>query len=228
MSQTPDIELIETLDGSQSLYSSRFGEPYHSRHGAVQESRHVFIRMGWQEAMIQAPESIRIMEMGMGTGLNVLLTWAAWAQRERQPEVHYHTWEAYPLDEPQWSALGYGPLVAGEKGETVFRAIHKGPWEQAFELESGFWLTKYRTRLEDASLPEGLNLVYFDAFAPESQPELWTEVIFSRIHAACAPGALLTTYCAKGAVRRAMLAAGFSAERLPGPPGKREMLRARA
>ncbi|MEM6262256.1 MAG: tRNA (5-methylaminomethyl-2-thiouridine)(34)-methyltransferase MnmD [Bacteroidota bacterium] len=217
----PSTEPLLTGDGSYSLYSQTYGEPYHSRHGAISESRHVFIRMGLEAFLVNSPEQVRILEMGLGTGLNAWLT----ALYPLEIPVTYTALEAYPLGASQWQALNYAELA--EDPNQVFENIHQAAWYTRVPLTDQFTLEKVHATLEDFQSPQAFDVVYFDAFAPNSQPELWTEAVFEKMYGLMAPGGLLVTYCAKGAVRRAMQAAGFEVERLPGPPGKREMLRAR-
>lgn len=220
-------EIITTSDGSHTILLPELGEPYHSRNGAVQESRHVFIRAGLDYLLEKRPDKkkgIRILEVGFGTGLNALIT--LWEAKERQIVIRYETIEAFPVDPQIVSRLNYGELV-GEKdlSQRFFEAMHRSSWEEAFEADPCFTLVKHPVRLEDFDADRRYDLVFFDAFAPEVQPELWEEEIFRKIYSLMEEGAVLTTYCAKGVVRRAMAASGMRVERLPGPPGKREMLR---
>jgi tRNA U34 5-methylaminomethyl-2-thiouridine-forming methyltransferase MnmC len=209
-------EAVRTADGSMTLYAPAFGEHYHSIHGALQESQHVFIGAGWQ----QMPEGpVSVFEMGFGTGLNALLTLLAAGGRA----VRYTAVEAFPLAEDQWRRLNYADLLGGA---AAFAALHAAPWGWPVEIRPGFTLHKAACRLEEFEPELPFGLVYYDAFAPGSQPELWTEAALARVAGWMNPGACFVTYCAKGSVRRALLAAGLQAERLPGPPGKREMLRA--
>lgn len=214
-----------TGDGSSTLYSEKYGETYHSRHGAIQESMHVFIGMGLA-ALPQEKQDISILEMGLGTGLNVLLT----ALHQGERTIRYTSLEAEPIGPEQYQELNYSEELDGEKRSNLLTKIHELPWQSWQELQADFQLFKFLGKLQDFQ-PESkqkFDLIYYDAFAPGTQPELWTQEIFEKLFAFCHPGAVLTTYCAKGAVRRAMIAAGFEAERVPGPPGKREMLRGRS
>lgn len=217
-------ELYITEDGSPTLYNAELGEHYHSRHGAVQESQHIFIEAGLKHRLALLPpvRPLRILEVGFGTGLNALMTLML-AQREGL-EIHYTSLEAYPISMGLASELhfpleGSGPLLA---------ELHAQSSGQALPLVSypPFVLEKIQTKLEDYP-PEGsYDLIYFDAFSPEAQPELWQEEVFHTLCHAARPGAVLTTYCAKGEVRRRLQRSGWLVERLAGPPGKREMLRA--
>ncbi len=213
--------LVETGDGSHSLYVPALDEQYHSRHGAYNESQHVFIEMGLQ-AVDPVREPLRILEIGFGTGLNALLTLAA-----TERKIEYIGVEAYPLAWEEAEKLNYPELVGGENAEKWFEWLHQSPWEVPVNASNRpFSLTKHQADFFEFELEGPVDLVYFDAFAPNKQPELWTEAMFQRMADFMAPGAVLTTYCAKGAVRRAMQSVGLEVERLPGPPGKREMLRA--
>lgn len=214
MTERRDTEL--TKDGSSTLYSARFDQHYHSIHGAVQESQYVFLDMGLKA--IGGMEPIRILEMGFGTGLNAFMTC-----QQTNRAVHYVSLEAFPLSQEEVRDLNYGKLL--EDAET-FQRIHDASWEEIVSITDQFSLNKHHIALEDFPGTTDIDLVYWDAFAPGSQPELWTEEVFRRVYSWMSPGGILTTYSAKGDVRRALIAAGFHIEKLPGPPGKREMLRA--
>jgi tRNA U34 5-methylaminomethyl-2-thiouridine-forming methyltransferase MnmC len=220
MNQFGHRELITTADGSHSLFVPALNEHYHSVHGAVQESLHVFLRQGFDAVAEQTP--LRILEIGFGTGLNAWLTLLASEGRE----VIYTSLEAYPVEMQQAMALNY-PQVKGAEGDAaLFAAMHQSAWNEAVQITPEFTLIKLHTTLDAFEAGSGVyDLIYFDAFAPRVQLELWTAEVFSKLFAASAAGAVLTTYCAKGEVRRNMQAVGFTVERLPGPPGKREMLR---
>ncbi len=218
----PEVEIELTRDGSATLYTARFDQHYHSIHGAIQESRHVFIEAGLN-SMNRPVEGLRILEMGLGTGLNVLLT----SLMDTAHPIEYHALEAYPLTEGQWSSLNYHDQLDQVEAAFQLQAIHQGPWERVYEIRPGFSLCKFAQRLEDFVPKARYHLVYWDAFAPEAQPELWTEAVWERVFSWMEPGGVWVSYCAKGVVRRGLQSAGFMVERLPGPPGKREMLRAR-
>jgi tRNA U34 5-methylaminomethyl-2-thiouridine-forming methyltransferase MnmC len=222
------VEVRATADGSATLFVPALNEHYHSRHGARQESKHVFIRHGswpWLEAGEGQERPLRILEVGLGTGLNALLTLeAAFAHGAA---VAYDGLETFPLPpavvaalQPEWDQLGK-PLAA------LFTALHAAPWGRRTALQPGFELLKIHEPLQTVALtPEHYDLIYFDAFAPEKQPELWAEAVFAKLYAAAAAGATLVSYCAQGQFRRNLRAAGWLTEKLPGPPGKREMTRA--
>jgi tRNA U34 5-methylaminomethyl-2-thiouridine-forming methyltransferase MnmC len=216
-------ELILTADGSHSLFVPALNEHYHSVHGAIQESLHVFLRMGFDEIRHIRP-AVRVLEIGFGTGLNAWLTLLA----ATDTQVHYTSIEAYPVNVQQAVQLNY-PASEGAHGDaTVFVNMHEAVWNEPVAVTPAFTLQKLHTTL-DAFVPaqDEFDLIYFDAFAPRVQPELWTQEVFEKMLFALNTGGILTTYCAKGQVRRNMQAAGFVVERLQGPPGKREMLRGR-
>jgi tRNA U34 5-methylaminomethyl-2-thiouridine-forming methyltransferase MnmC len=210
------LQLEQTADGSHTLFVPSLDEHYHSTNGALQESRHVYIEAGLNRCT--RPE-IRVLEMGFGTGVNALLT-ALEADR-RQVSVHYTALEKFPLPKSLTEKLNYADLDAD-----LFRRLHAAAWERPERLTPYFTLQKIQTDFNDYAYPGPYDVVYYDAFAPDKQAEVWSPAIFERIRAAMNPGGILTTYCAKGSIRRRMQQAGFQVERIPGPPGKREMLRA--
>lgn len=213
-------ELQQTADGSHTLFIPEMDEHYHSVNGAVQESRHVFIEAGLHHL---AKKEITVFEIGFGTGLNALLTLLDAEENNRV--VNYYSIELYPLEPELVQALNYGKVVCPEKKE-LFDALHAAAWNETAGITDHFVLHKIQGDNNSSELPGGIDLVYFDAFAPDKQPEMWNQDIFNRLYAHMADGGILTTYCAKGVVRRMMQEAGYSVERIPGPPGKREMLRA--
>lgn len=215
---------IETTeDGSHTLYVPELDEHYHSTHGAVQESLHVYLREGFLHCN---KEDMNLLEIGFGTGLNAFLTLLEAEKSDKT--VCYTAIEKYPLSADETDTLNYPDLLEFSKKEQ-FTLLHTSPWGEWVEQTPGFRLKKLEVDIRALSelQPEALfDLIYYDAFAPDKQPSLWTQEIFDRLYALSAPGAVLTTYCAKGAVRRMLQSAGYLVERLPGPPGKREMLRA--
>ncbi len=219
-----DPKLILTTDGSHTVSLPDRDVTYHSKHGAIQESRHVFIQAGLQAAFEQFPDArpLSVFEMGFGTGLNALLTAQEAAATGRL--ILYTAVEAFPLPPAVWRSLNYTDVLGDGP---LFREMHRAHWGVPAALTPQFTICKLHNRLERAPLPDGLHLIYFDAFAPEDDPTLWTEAIFRRLLKALTPGGILVTYCSKGDVRRALEAAGFTVEKLAGPPGKREMVRAR-
>ncbi len=222
------IEVRTTADGSPTLYVPALDEHYHSRHGAAQESRHVFIEAGLRPLLavgLGQQRPLQVLEVGLGTGLNALLTLEA--AQAAGASVAYDGYETLPL--PPATVAALAPQWADEPALAVaFTQLHAAPWKECQLLAPGFWLRKIEAPVQTASLPDsGYDLFYFDAFAPEKQPELWTEAVFATLYAAAAPGAVLVSYCAQGQFRRNLRAAGWLTEKLPGPPGKREMTRAR-
>jgi tRNA U34 5-methylaminomethyl-2-thiouridine-forming methyltransferase MnmC len=215
-----DIILIKTADGSDSLFTSRFQDSYHSQHGAIQESNHVFIQQGLSIA-VENKKSLQILELGFGAGLNVLLTRQFFRQHPGLL-ITYHTVEAFPLPPGIVEALNYGKLIH----QGWFREIHVLPWNVAHDIEPGFTLTKQLKHFEEISESGIYDLIYFDAFGPRSQPELWQQEFLSIIARATRSQGILVTYCSQGAFRRSLEKVGFSVTKLPGPPGKREMVRA--
>lgn len=213
-----DRELVTTGDGSSSIFLPQFNEHYHSHHGAVQESKHVFLKMGWEEA-IKGKTSIEILEIGFGTGLNAWLVCEA-SLKSNAPEVYYSAIEAFPVALEMASQLNYTDR------KSDFLKLHEAEWNAGVEITPKFALEKIETTLADFVPFRKYDLVFFDAFAPRVQPEMWTMQVFDKLFAAMNPGGILVTYCAKGEVRRNMIAAGFVVEKVSGPPGKREMLRA--
>lgn len=216
---SPRPEWHRTADGSPTLYVPALRQHYHSIHGAQQESEHVFIRTGL-EALPPLPH-IQLLEVGFGTGLNALLT--ARQAQEQARSIHYTTLEKFPLEPASWQRLAYPRAAPPE----WLPRLHEAPWEKDWPLHPHFTLHKRQGDLRGLSLPTArYHLIYFDAFAPEAQPELWTAALFSRLFHSLQGGGLLVTYCVKGSVRRALQAAGFAVAKLPGPPGKREITRA--
>jgi len=208
-----------TADGSPTIAIPDMRVTYHSRYGAVQESRHVFIEAGLMP-MLQQHETLRIFEMGFGTGLNALLTLEqAIAQAQA---VFYQAVEKYSLCSEEWQALDYSPVLP----KAYFTALHQCKWNEPAAIHPFFTLNKSNTPLQEFKTTLPFHLIYYDAFAPAAQPELWTQQVFEQLYTMLLNGGVLVTYCSKGDVRRNMLAARFKVEKLAGPPGKREILRA--
>lgn len=217
-----DVCIQTTDDGSQTLYVPSLDEHYHSTKGALTESLHIFIRMG---LLASSASPVRVLEVGFGTGLNALLTLEA--SLVNSIPVNYTSLERYPLSSDVVSQMLY-PRLTSRDMTVEFHALHDAPWNQWTNLASSFRLLKLQTDLTTLHITDSYDVVFFDAFAPEKQPEMWTQSIFNMMFDCLAPEGILVTYCAKGSVRRMMQAAGFSVERLPGPPGgKREILRGR-
>ncbi len=217
-------ELILSQDGSHTVVSQKFGVSYHSKYGAIQETQTVFVDAGLKFQEDKGKTSISILEMGFGTGLNALMTLM---QSKSNVHIDYHTIEAYPLEEPQFSQLNY-PAVLNLDVQTkdAFLQMHQCKSGVSTKLSERFTFSKYITKLEDFESSLKFDIVYYDAFAPSSQEELWSPDMMMKIFEMCNPGAILVTYCAKGSFKRALKSAGFELEALDGPIGKREMTRA--
>jgi tRNA U34 5-methylaminomethyl-2-thiouridine-forming methyltransferase MnmC len=209
------ITFETTADGSHTLFLPEMDEHYHSVNGAIQESKHVYLEAGFKQC--RKPE-IHILEMGFGTGLNALLT--ALEAENQKIKVFYTGLEKFPLSSQIISQLNYSEI-----NRAIFQAIHQAGWEKSERINPYFYLKKIETDFRDFNFPDKYDVVYYDAFAPNKQPEVWSQEIFDGIFSAMNPDGILTTYCAKGNIRRMMRQAGFIVERIPGPPGKREMLR---
>ena len=219
-------EIIKTADGSTTIFLPDWNEHYHSKHGAVQEALHVFIKSGFNFFIERTSATkLSILEIGFGTGLNALVTFLK--ARKKGVFVDYTGIEAYPVVSEELEHLNYSASFE-EKALTqeVFEKIHKIKWGEKGGISEDFRLTKQQKFFNEIDASEEFDLIYFDAFGPRVQPELWTEEIFGKMFRALKPGGVLVTYSAKGSVRRGMQAVGFQVERIPGPPGKREMLRA--
>lgn len=209
-----------TADGSSTLFSEAFGVSYHSVHGAVQESEHVFIEAGLKEA-IKNKSHLRLLEVGLGTGLNALLTWKRLSELEVQ--IDYTALEAFPISLEDARLLNYDAFSLPAKPEDLIVL----PWEQPIALSERLTFTKVRANWPDYQSSQGFDLIYYDAFAPNAQPELWQNEALSRSAQLLNQGGIWVSYCAKGDVRRMLQSLGLEVERLPGPPFKRHMLRAR-
>lgn len=216
------VTIETTADGSPTFYREDLDEHYHSVKGALAESEHVYIRSGWQAATRRSGGALRVFEVGFGSGLNAALT--SVAALEERVATEYFSVELYPLAS---AAINLYAETLPDRLKAAFQAVNSGGWLQSTLINPYFSLTKIEDNLLTMSLPEGLDVVYFDAFAPEKQPEMWQEEVFGKIYRAMRPGGILTTYCAKGVIRRMLGKLGFKTERLAGPPGgKREILRA--
>ncbi len=220
-----NIKITTTEDGSHTLYNETLGEHYHSTHGALQESLHIFIEAGFN-ALEKKSGTITILEIGFGTGLNALLTFGEAEKTGRK--INYIAIETVILDKSIYSKLNYAEVIENKSLQDIFIKMHETPWNVPHFISENFILNKVEGKLQEIELTENaFDLVYFDAFSPEIQPELWRVDIFKAIYASMSNNALLTTYCAKGAVKRALKAAGFEVENLPGPIGKRQITRAK-
>lgn len=214
--------LQPTADGSHTVVVPSLSVTYHSKHGAIQESRHVFIEAGWKSLDHDRLSSIHILEMGFGTGLNALLT----LMEAGDKKVLYESIEQFPLPMDMVAQLNYCEQLGRPDLEEDFLKMHRMEWNQPTAISTNFTLTKIAADLNGYQPNSGIDLIYFDAFAPNTQPELWTAAIFSVLYAAQKDGGILVTYCSKGDVRRALVTAGYRVDKISGPPGKREMLRA--
>jgi tRNA U34 5-methylaminomethyl-2-thiouridine-forming methyltransferase MnmC len=218
-----DFRIVTTDDGSHSLFSPELNESYHSRFGALNESEHIFILAGFDYLI--GKSEINILEIGFGTGLNALLTY--YECNQKKIVTLYEALEPFPLTMQIIKQLNYPEISGKDDASEVFNELHDIAWNQVTWLNDFFGLRKMKFRLEDfLPVKESYHLIYFDAFSPEVQAEIWTETIFRKLYDSLVDGGILVTYCAKGYVRRNMKSAGFEVERIPGPKGKREMLRA--
>ena len=215
--------LITTADGSNSLISNQFLVAYHSQHGAIQESNHVFIEAGFL-AQYQKNHLIKVLEIGFGTGLNALMTYIE--AQKLQVNVAYSTLEPYPISWSLAKKLNYLSIFKAKRNSVVFQQMHCHSFDEWHSIDKDFRFRKINADASTFSSHNLYNLIYFDAFAPETQPELWTEDVFRRLYNMMDNEGILVTYCAKGAVKRTLKKVGFEVEALPGPPGKREMTRA--
>lgn len=222
-SGTNNIDAILTEDGSYTLFNNKIGEHYHSIHGAIQESQHVFIKSGLAHCK---EKEIHIFEIGFGTGLNAFLAYKY--GKENNIRIHYTTIEAFPIDIQTAEKINYGLT---EKEKKVFMSLHKDNWGRSLDIDENFSIEKINEDLSKFILRKTfqkklINVIFFDAFSPEVQSDLWEKQVFEYLYNSLSLGGILTTYCAKGYVRRNLKEVGFEVERLAGPPGKREILRA--
>ena len=226
-------EVVITADGSSTIHLPEWDEQYHSKHGAIQEAYHVFIKHGLHhfcnsesnhESSREVDNNIKILEIGFGTGLNAFITLLE--TKKLEINVDYVGIEGYPVSANEIEQLNYPNQLKAEEKEALFKIMHEVSWEEAHGISSNFSLTKQNKFFSEIADENLYNLIYFDAFGARVQPELWTEAIFQKMYNALKTNGVLVTYAAKGSVRRAMQSVGFMVEKLPGPPGKREMLRA--
>ncbi len=210
-----------TEDGSHTLYLEGLDETYHSKHGAIQEAMHVFIAAGLNH---KTAAKLNILEIGFGTGLNAFLT----LKESNNRAISYTSLEAFPLKEEIIAQLNYAKeldLIAADK--ELFEKMHEVEWGEYQEITTQFHLNKIEVELANYSASEKFDLIYFDAFGPRVQPEMWEKEIFEKMYDVLCDNGVLVTYCAKGSVKRTLKEVGFEIESLPGPPGKREMTRAK-
>ena len=225
-------EIIITADGSSTIHIPEWDEQYHSKHGAIQEAYHVFIMHGLYHFIssegvsesYKTVSEVSILEIGFGTGLNTFITLLE--TEKLKSNIDYTGVEGYPVLADEINALNYTQTLNAGNRAKLFKTIHNVSWEEKHQICDGFTLIKRKQFFSEIDDTEAYNIIYFDAFGARVQPELWTESIFKIMYKALKTNGVLVTYSAKGSVRRAMQAVGFTVERLPGPPGKREMLRA--
>lgn len=218
-------EIKTTNDGSKTLFINDLNENYHSHHGALQEAEHVFIKNGLN--LINDCE-INILELGFGTGLNVLVTINEYLKTDKNHVINYFSLEKYPINESEVKDLAYFELFDNPELKNIYQKIHLADWEKPVEIISGFNLKKIECDffdLKNINLPK-INLVYFDCFGARVQPDLWEKPLFEMVSDKMAINGLLTTYSSKGSVRRILQELNFNVEKKQGPPGKREMINA--
>ncbi|MDM1353565.1 tRNA (5-methylaminomethyl-2-thiouridine)(34)-methyltransferase MnmD [Myroides marinus] len=213
-------KVITTSDGSTSIEMEDWGETYHSIHGAIQEARHVYIERGFDK--INKPV-IKVLEMGFGTGLNAFLTLVE--ARKQGKKVEYHSIEAFPVTEQESSALDFSALYSTKEDELLFKQMHQCSWNELNEITPNFNLHKIHITFEEAVVNQCFfDVVYFDVFGYQFQPDLWSVEIFKKVYDALDTTGVLVTYACRGPIKRAMKEVGFITEKVEGPPGKREML----
>ncbi|CAH8281640.1 tRNA U34 5-methylaminomethyl-2-thiouridine-forming methyltransferase MnmC [Mariniflexile fucanivorans] len=233
-------EVVITGDGSSTIHLPEWDEQYHSKHGAIQEAYHVFVKHGLHHfcektnscsnvtpstgKVKEVKEQIAILEIGFGTGLNAFITLLE--SEKLGIEINYTGVEGYPVVSNEILQLNYPKQLKAEEKESLFKRMHDFSWDEKHSVLNTFSLTKQKKFFSEITDKNLYNLIYFDAFGARVQPELWTETIFLKMYDALKQNGVLVTYAAKGSVRRAMQTVGFMVEKLPGPPGKREMLRA--
>lgn len=225
---------MKTDDGSYTLQIPEWNEQYHSKHGAIAEALHVFIKNGlYYWLSLNQQSHISIMEIGFGTGLNSILTFLE--AQKNSIKIHYTGIEAFPLTLIEAISLQYpsnleeiySKLAFSESNiEKIFSSMHQTSWEEEFKISENFHLIKKQKFFSEITEENCFDLIYFDAFGIRVQPELWTEEIFQKMFTSLKPSGILVTYAANGNARRAMQAVGFTVDRIPGPPGKKEMMRA--
>jgi len=219
--------IITTADGSKTIQIEEWNEQYHSVHGAIQEAKHVFIKEGlYHYCSVNSADSndVSILEIGFGTGLNAFITLLE--ADKLKTKIHYFGVEAFPVGIEEMNKLNYVEQLHAKNQEHLLKQMHESLWEVEQNISSFFTLTKQKKIFSDIKDINSYDIIYFDAFGSRVQPELWTETIFKKMYDALKINGVLVTYSAKGSVRRAMQTVGFEVERLQGPPGKREMLRA--
>ena len=220
------MTLFLTEDGSHSVYSEKLNVSYHSKHGAIQETQHVFINAGLNFILQQSPLEINILDIGFGTGLNAFMTFLESEHHPILTSINYFAIEAYPLSMDKVFQLNYVEKLDAKRYEDIFLKMHSCEWSEVHPLSKKFNFQKLLMNFEDIDFHNSMDLIYFDAFAPEIQPQLWEENLMTKMFNTLRSQGVLTTYCAKGVVKRTLKSVGFFIESLSGPPGKREMTRA--
>ena len=215
-------EIIQTLDGSTTIHIKEWNENYHSKHGAIQEAKHVFIQNG---LALFPNKKVSILEIGFGTGLNAFITYLESTGLNQQ--VNYVGVEGYPISADELKGMNYVEELGAKDSNDIYDKMHASDWEIKTVLSENFSLTKRKQFFEDIDDLYAFDLIYFDAFGYRVQPELWSTAVFKKMYDALKTGGVLVTYAARGVVKRSMIEVGFTVEKLAGPPGKREMFRAR-
>lgn len=215
-------EIIHTSDGSTTIHIKEWDECYHSKHGAIQEAKHVFIKNG---LALFPNQKVCILEIGFGTGLNAFITYLE--AKDLGQTIDYVGVEAFPISEEELRSMNYPEELNALDSKIIFDKMHDSKWEEKNNLDEKFSLTKRKQFFEEINDIEKFDLIYFDAFGYRVQPELWTVAVFERMYKSLKKGSVLVTYAARGVIKRNMIEVGFTVEKLAGPPGKREMFRAR-
>lgn len=213
-------EIIHTQDGSTTIHLPEWNESYHSKHGAIQEAYHVFIKSGFS---LFEGKPVSILEIGFGTGLNAFITFLE--SKKSHQDITYVGVEAYPVALEEALQMNYAAEIAVDEHQ-IFAAMHQTNWEETSSISSHFKLTKRKQFFQNIEDTDAFDLIYFDAFGFRVQPELWSDTIFMKMFNALKTNGVLVTYACRTSIKNAMISAGFSVEKLPGAPGKREMLRA--
>jgi tRNA U34 5-methylaminomethyl-2-thiouridine-forming methyltransferase MnmC len=215
-------EIIQTKDGSTTIHLPDWDESYHSKHGAIQEAYHVFIKNGLS---LFPEKSVSVLEIGFGTGLNAFITFLE--SRNFSQTIDYVGIEAYPISAEEVLQMNYVSELKAETKRKYFEKIHESSWEEKNVIDSHFELTKRKQFFDEITDQNKYDLIYFDAFGYRVQPELWSTQIFRKMYESLKLNGVLVTYAARSVIKRSMIEVGFTVEKLPGAPGKREMFRAR-
>lgn len=214
-------EILITQDGSTTIHLPDWNENYHSKHGAIQEAKHVFIKNGLS---LFENRNVSILEIGFGTGLNAFITFLE--AKKLNQKIDYYGVEAYPVIAEEVLQMNYVAALNAENNESVFKKMHESDWEKKIILDDHFCLTKRKQFFDEIVDENKYDLIYFDAFGYRVQPELWSTEIFKKMYNSLKSNSYLVTYAARGVVKRSLTEVGFTVEKLEGPPGKREMFRA--